>query len=216
MSSKKLTLTSLKTLISLITLIPLISLAASPALAAYFTLNPQSRTVAPDETFSVDVKINTDGENVTSADALFNFNSSILSVSSITPGDFFPRNFKTTTPSQIYVGGAVQNATETRTGTGLLATINFQAIGSGTASLAFDCTAGKTSDSNITKDDRNATDILNCDQLVDGVYTVSGDVTSTQPTPTPKTLPESGSVEQTLLFAGIGIVLTIVGIMVML
>lgn len=216
MSSKKLTLITLKSLISLITLIPLIFLVAFRAHAAYFELSPQTRTASPAETFSVDVKINTDGENVTSADTLFNFNSSILSVSSINPGDFFPQNFKTTTASQIYVGGAVQNATETRTGAGLLATINFQAIGSGTATLAFDCTAGKTSDSNITKDDRNATDILNCDQLVDGAYTVSGNVTSAQPTPTPKTLPESGSIGKTILFAGIGIVLTIVGLFIIL
>lgn len=188
----------------------------STAGAAYLTLEPQTRTAAPAETFSVDVKINTDGEKVTSADALFNFNSSILSVSSVTPGDFFPQNFKTTTSSQIYVGGAIQNATESRTGSGLLATINFKAVGSGTATLGYDCTAGKTSDSNITKDDRNATDILNCDQLVDGVYTVSGDVTSTQPTPTPKTLPESGNVTNTLIIGGLGLLIVVIGVIVML
>lgn len=216
MSSKRLTITILKSLISLITLITLIFLFSTKTYAAYFTLEPQTRTADPGGMFSVDVKINTDGENATSADALFNFNSSIISVSSITPGDFFPQNFKTTTSTQVYVGGAVQNATETRTGSGLLATINFDAVGSGTTTLAFDCTAGKTSDSNITKDDRNATDILNCEQLVDGTYTVSGDVTNTQPTPTPKTLPNAGNVTNTLIIGGIGLLLTIAGILVIL
>jgi hypothetical protein len=201
----------------ILTLAILFSLISpKPAYAASFTLDPSARTAAPSETFSVDIKIDTEGENATSADVLLNFNSAILSISSITPGSFFPQNFKTSSASQVYVGGAVQNATENRTGAGILATINFSAVGSGVSTLEFDCTPGKTSDSNITKDDKNATDILDCTSLTNGSYTISGNLTGTQATPTPKTLPRAGNARNTIIFVGIGVILTIIGIMVML
>lgn len=195
--------------------------------AALFTLDPQSRTVAPGELFSVDVKIDTQNEAATSADVLLDFNAAILEPSAIIPGSFFPQNFKTTSASQIYIGGSVQNATETRIGAGILATINFKAVGIGTANVSFDCNPGQTADSNITKDDRNASDILVCTQLVNGLYTVAGTVTTAPgqptialtpgvPTPTPKTLPPAGNFENTLILGGIGIILTIIGIMSML
>lgn len=209
-----------KALSNLIVLVALFALTARSASAAVFTLEPATRIAAPGELFSVDLKVDTQGEAVTSADALLNFDSSILSVTSVTPGTFFPQNFEPViSASQVYIAGSVEKVTQNRTGTGLLSTINFKAIGSGVTPLSFECIPGKTFDSNINKDTTEPTDnldIINCTQLVDGSYTISGNVTSTQPTPTPQNLPGAGTIEPTLIAVVTGVVLTIVGILVML
>ena len=203
---------TLKTLITLISLITLITISNSPIYAATYSLSPQTINVPPSSNLSVDIIIDTEGEQVLTADAVFDYEQALLTVNSVIPGDFFPNTVKSIDPTQILIGGNVTSAANTKSGLGTLATINFSTVASGSATLAFNCTNGNTSDSNIFG--ANGTeDLLDCTDLTDGLYTISGSA----PTQPPQgSLPNAGTVEKTLIFAAAGIILTIVGIIVML
>lgn len=199
--------------------------------AASFSLEPQSHTGSVGESFDVQLKINTEGEQTTSADVILLYDENILETVTVTGGGFYPQNFKNLTSGKIYVGGAVQNATESKAGEGLLSTITFKGKSAGTTAARFDCTPGKTSDSNISKNDSEATDILDCTKLVSGSYTISGGSdgetpTATpgptsrptfgptcSPTVTPSELPPAGVTLPSVLLLGIGSLLTFLGVL---
>ena len=202
---------------------------AKGASAAFFYLEPDTQTVSTNNTFDVTLKINTEGEQTTSADVVLLFDQNILEINNIAPGAFYPQNFKNISADKVYIGGAVQSSTEYKIGEETLATITFKGKAAGTASVRFDCTPDKTSDSNISKNDKNATDILSCDKLVNGTYTVSGGGTNptSMPRPTfaptcspaphasatPSELPEAGIMTPSIFLLGVGALLTITGVL---
>lgn len=160
--------------------------------AGTMTLDPGTGSTPVGQNLTVKILINTGTDSATSADVVLKFNSQILSVSSISNGingenGFFPDFFQNVSGDEIYIGSAVINPTDSRTGSGTLATIVFTGKSQGTSDLIFDCTSGKTSDTNISKSDKNATDIVDCAALVKGQYSVGSGVVPTAtsgPTPT--------------------------------
>lgn len=195
-----------------------------PALAATFSLEPTSGSFAKDQTFQVKINIDTAGEQTTTAEALLIFDGNILDVSEVAYGSFYPQYFKNISPGKVYIGGSVTvfNPVETKTGSGLFANITFKGKAAGSSTVRFDCTPGKTTDSNITKytTANDAPDILDCSKLTTGSYTVTGGTTTPLPTfgptcsvsPTGQ-LPQSGNFEPTLLVIGAGGILTFLGIL---
>ena len=203
--------------------------------AGTMSLDPASASTPVGQTITVKVLINTGTDSATSADVVLKFNSQILSVSSITNGingenGFFPDFFQNVSGDEIYIGSAVINPTDSRTGSGTLATIVFSGKSQGISDLTFDCTSGKTSDTNISKNDKNATDIVDCAALVKGQYSVGSGIaptaaatptrspaaptaipgTTNTPTPTSIRVPLTpGSTQTTLAFMSVGIVLLI-------
>jgi len=105
---------------------------------------------------------------------------------------------------------------------GLIATVSFTPLGTGTAAVNFVCNAGSTTESNIV-DKITVQDIIVCTTNVNGLYTLtaaggtqptatptSSSGNGTQPTATP-TLPQSGSITQTIGLIGIGILTLLTG-----
>lgn len=196
------------------------------AQAATMSFDPVSYSSPLESTFNVKLTIDTEGESVTSADAVILYDGSILQVVNIVEGDlgqnpFFPDFFKNVSPAEIYIGASVIDPIDTRTGTGILATITFKGIQAGITNVRFDCTAGRTSDTNISKNDKNATDIVNCASLTPGTYTIGAGnpPTSTPvvggpivPTSTPVPIPTTGSFETTTAIFGTGIILLLVAV----
>ena len=184
--------------------------------AATLSLSPQARLIKPGETFSVDVLINTKGESVTFADVYFTHDKTLLEAITVTNGTFFPNTYHVLTPGEPYISGALSKSGESYTGTGKVATITFKALKEGVDTMAFKCTPGKTADTNIARLS-DGSDIVECSALVNGVYTISNSATpDAAATPTPNSLPQAGSIGNTLMFVGLGILLTIVGIVVIL
>jgi hypothetical protein len=196
------------------------------AYAATLSLDPASNSIPVNSTFDVKVLIDTQGEDTRGADVILKFNSSILSVVSIVEGTngsnpFYPDLYQTVSPGEIYIAASVVETIDTRSGSGTIATISFKGISQGTSDVTFDCTPGKTSDTNISKDDKNNTDIVTCSALTNGRYTIGSGVTTPAPTqayappvyktPTP-TIPRSGTAEITFGIAGLGMLLLLAGI----
>ncbi|MCR4263575.1 MAG: cohesin domain-containing protein [Candidatus Roizmanbacteria bacterium] len=204
-------------------------LVHSDTYAATLSLDPATQSIPTGDTFDVLLQIDTEGESTTSTDAVMSFDSSILSVISIEEGDhgsnpFFPDLFQNISPGEMYIGASVIESIDTRSGTGTVATITFKGLSPGVSDVIFDCTPGKTSDTNISKSDKNATDIVVCTALTNGRYTVgSGPVQPANPTPTPvgavvftptptATMPPSGSAEVTMGITGVAVLLLVLGI----
>ena len=194
----------------------------SAASAAIMTLDPASYSAPVGQTFNVKVTIDTEGDSVTSADAVLLYDSTVLQVVDIVEGDlgqnpFFPDFFENISPSELYIGASVIDPIETKTGQGILATITFKGNVAGLTNVTFDCTPGKTSDTNISKSDKNATDIVECARLIPGTYTIgSGNPTPTPqiggpfvPTATPQPIPTTGAFDVTGALFGMGVILSL-------
>lgn len=188
------------------------------------TLEPVRSSLTVGSTLSVKIKIDTGTDKTTSADAWINYNSNQLEIVSIEDGGFYSNFFKKIFANKIYVGGAEVDSLSSKTGTGTLAILTIKGKQKGIAQLTFDCITGKTNDSNIIKDDVNATDIINCPATTGGSYTITAGISEkktlsptpsslgTQPTPTPPLSPTASGLP--LFFSlGAGIVLlTLVGL----
>jgi hypothetical protein len=190
-------------------------LSYNPAEAAVLKLDPVTKSAPSGVAFSVNVIIDTEGEQVTSTDALISYDGSILEVASITSENaFFPDVYQNITPTEIYIGASVINPTEFKQGSGTVATINFRGKKDGSTDAKFVCTAGKTTDSNISKNDKNATDIINCAGLVHGRYTIGsgvGQAPTTAPGVPTSTPIIVGSTETTMGIIAIGVIFLLIG-----
>lgn len=148
--------------------------------AAVLSLNPPSSSVYLGEEFDVQVRIDTQGAQVTSADVLLGYDKYLLDVISVTKGingqnSFFPDFFQSVDSdfSRIYMGALVASPGNTRIGQGVIGTIRFKSKTAGDAIVGFHCQSGQTNETNITLADKNATDIVNCLALNNVYYVVS-------------------------------------------
>jgi len=184
------------------------------------SLDPVSYSAPVGQTFTVKLTIDTEGEYVDHADAVLLYNSSILQVVSVVEGDngqnpFLPDFFYNNSPDELYIGASLLDMLEPKIGQGILATITFKGNAEGIANVTFDCTPGKTSDTNIGKTDKNVTDLVECARLVPGTYTIGGGPTATPPigvpvaTATPMPIPTTGSADVTTAVLGMGVILVL-------
>lgn len=214
-----------KIFFTLFGVLTLFVLAVSPIHAAIMTLDPASYSSPIGQTFNVKLTIDTEGDSVTSADAVLLYDSNVLQVVDVVEGDlgqnpFFPDFFENISPSELYIGASVIDPIETKTGQGVLATITFRGNVSGITNVTFDCTPGKTSDTNISKSDKNATDIVECARLVPGTYTIGEGTPPTPttavnipiPTATPQPIPTTGAFDVTTAVFGMGVILSLFAI----
>lgn len=192
------------------------------AFAQTLSFDPTSGGFNMNQQFTVKINVNTGGQQTTGADALVTFDPTILSIVSATNGGFytnFANNPISGVSNQYLISGFETDPTSIKSGTGTLATVTFKGIANGTSAVSFNCSAGSKSDSNIIQQG-SANDIINCGALASASYTIgpanATPITSCTSTgncpPTPSTLPRSGTVEVTIAAVGIGIVLTLVGL----
>lgn len=158
----------------------------SLANAASLEFNPSSISTSAGQTFSVEIRIDTGGEQVTSSDVVILYNNSLLEATGVEEAStpFFPTTFNDLSSSgRAYVAGVVDSAGTYKTGTGTILSVIFRAKTQGSGDLRFDCTEGSTTDSNIAKNDFNATDIISCSTNGEAAIAVSA--SSSVPTATP-------------------------------
>lgn len=215
-----------KLILTIFTGLLLMQLKASAVSAQSLLLNPAEAGKKVNEQFTVDLNIDTAGKAVAGTDIKLTFDPSILEVIEVVKGDFFTDGANSKGTDYLYVAGFFPPQFETKTGTGKVATITLKGKKDGTAALTFVCTS-QTNDTNIL--DSSAADIINCDSLVNGSYTISevGGPADPTPTPTPKvsvtpkptsklsptaTPPVSGMTLPTIFSIGVGSVLTILGL----
>lgn len=184
--------------------------------SATLSLSPISGSKQVNNVFTVEVHVNTAGVAVNTIKSYLTFDPAVLTVNTIsTTGSvatFFTETDSDNVNGTIHITGAASGTGYTGAN-GLVATINFQAKGSGTSTLTF------TSDSKIFSNADNS-DILNFAGLTNGSYVVSGTAAAT-PTPvstgsslvsSSSALPQSGSFSDTLMLFSIGLLLLLAGV----
>lgn len=147
--------------------------------ATQLSLDPQSKTVIVGDTFPVNIDLDTGGNKVDGVDVYaLHFDPSLLQVVDdnpskagvqVQPGQILDVNAAnivdnkagTIKLSQITPGGTSFQ------GTGVVATIHFKAVSSGTAYLKFDFTPGSTTDSNAAYKGKDQ-----LSKVVDGIFII--------------------------------------------
>lgn len=210
-----------------------------PTHAATLQFEPSTVTTTAGRTFEAKVSVNSAGEEINGVDAFVLYDANLLEIAAINNGTFFPTVL--TDPSKAgraYIAGIVDAPGTFKIGAGTIATVVFRAKANGTATVAFECVQGSSKDSNVVKNDLNASDIIVCASNGSQAVTIGGGVTTTttatttlnptatpiptaaaapqQPTavPTlvpPKALPKSGVVENIARYATQGFVLVVIG-----
>jgi len=148
------------------------------ALATVLSLSPAAITKAVEETFNVDIVVNTNENSIVSADIDLTFNPNILEALSISAGSFFE---SPTEPTRLINNnlGKIQYSLFTMTakqGAGTLASIVFKGKGPGISQVTFDSTT--------TVGGIGETEALS--RAEPGSYVIASAAT---PTPTPTTGP---------------------------
>lgn len=129
-------------------------LMASPATAAQPSLNfsPSAKTVEQNETFTIDVLLDTAGYDVGGAGAKINYDPAKLSVTKIVPGTIFadyPALIIDSTGGKLTISGISASLNQLYNGRGVLATIWLKTKNSGETTADFNFQPGSTTDSNI-------------------------------------------------------------------
>jgi len=170
-------------------------------------LSPSSGNYS--QKFDVEIKVDTGSQAVGGVDVHLEFPKNLLKAEKVTKGDAFTEVFSSIKNDEgklrinayfpFTEAGRSYNGTD-----GLIATVNFTPLGTGTAAVSFICTAGSTTESNIVEK-TTVKDIIVCSANVNGSYnlTVEG---APQPTVTPTPHSSAGSTPTPTLGAGNAVV----------
>lgn len=208
--SARLTAIILLTLAILVS--PVSTLAASPRLY----LDPATASVNSGSTVTLELKIDTAGQEAAAADAKITFPPATIGVVNVTTGEFFPKLSKVinSTAGLVDLHAYFDSGDVTsKSGIGTVAIITIKGTAGGGAEIALSCVAGSTTDSNIANP--QGQDIISCPQSSGAEITVKpsgqGGGSILTPTPTPSTLPQAGGITPTIGLLTIGIAILTIG-----
>lgn len=179
--------------------------------AASLQFDPTTANLPINQNLEVKVIVDAGTDEITSTDAYVLYDSDLLEVVEVRNGPFFPtvtHDYSQT--GKIYIAGMVEDPTSFKTGKDTLATIVFKGKNNGQVNLSFDCTEGSTTDSNITKKDINAPDIIQCQLNNQATISVGSNNNSRSQGGTNQ-LPESGIFDQMKNFSLLGFIFLLIG-----
>lgn len=115
----------------------LVLLSATSVEAATIKFNPASGTHATGTSFAVKIDVDTEGVDTTSTDAVIQFDTSLLSIDSVSYGSFYDTVLHSESGNKLSISGMVSDPGKVVNGQGTLATINFMPLAQGTAIASF-------------------------------------------------------------------------------
>lgn len=158
---------------------------------ATLSLSPLSGTLSTGSNVSISIILNTGGAKTAGTDAAIHFSADKLRLLDIVNGTIYSqyvgKQIDNTGGTAQISGLASPDGSNLFSGTGTLATLNFQVLKEGTATVSIDFTAGSKNDSNVA-DFATKADILS--SVTNGSYTIaagSGGTTTTTTTTTTNT-----------------------------
>jgi len=157
-------------------------------------------------TFQIAVTVDPGSDALNSVDAYVSFDSTLLKATVVSAGTLFPTvSNDISTSGKVYIAGMVNDPASSVSSAGTVATITFQALKDGTATLSFDCNTSK-----IIKNDINASNVIVCSTNGTSAVTIGGG--GTQPTSAPPSqLPQSGIFDNVVKFMVPGTIMLILG-----
>ncbi len=192
----------------------LLAVSATSAQAAFLKFDKSTVSVNSGESFDIGIVVDAGTDSITSVDAYVLYDSTVLEPGTVTNGTFFPTVLNDITSTRVYVAGLVDDPATSKTGSGTIATVSFKALKAGTVTLSYNC--GQTSEnSQVIKNDINATDIIVCGSNETASVTASGSAVEPTSTPsasiTPTELPKTGVFDNLVKVAVPGMILLLLG-----
>ncbi|MDO9028771.1 MAG: cohesin domain-containing protein [Candidatus Roizmanbacteria bacterium] len=171
--------------------------------AASLKFDKTTVSVSNGGTFQIAVTVDPGSDALNSVDAYVTFDASVLKATAVTAGSLFPTvSHDESTAGKVYIAGMVNDPASSISVAGTLATITFQGLKDGSATLSFDCNTSK-----IVKDDINASNVLVCSQNNSAAVTVGSGGGSSPPSE----LPESGVFDNVVKLVIPGMILLLMG-----
>ena len=157
-------------------------------------------------TFQIAVTVDPGSDALNSVDSYVTFDAALLKATVVTAGTLFPTvSNDISTSGKVYIAGMVNDPASSVSSAGTVATITFQALKDGTATLSFDCNTSK-----IIKNDINASNVIVCSTNGTSAVTIGGG--GTQPTSAPPSqLRQSAIFNNVVKFMVPGTVMLILG-----
>lgn len=199
--------------------------------AASLQIDPTTVTTTAGQQFTVNLNIDAGSNQILATDAYITYPSTLLEFVSAEVGTYenlaLATKDSTSTNDELYIAHIVEAAGKFGQGAGTLAKVTFKAKADGTATLAFRCTPGSTTDSNIANNVFNAPDIITCSENKSATITIGTGVGSeatatptatlvpttgvSSSTVTPTQLPQTGMADTLIPFILPGLFLVIMG-----
>jgi len=159
-----------------------------------------------EETFNVDVILNTGGSETDGADVIIRYDGNKLTLVTAALGELYTNKLTADTSVEGKITfRATSSENQSYNGTGTYATMSFKAKAEGTANLYFDFTSGSTTDSNVAY---KGSDILG--SVSNASYTITQAGTGGTASPSPS-VPVSGTASPTILILGSGLFMLFLG-----
>lgn len=182
------------------------------ARAAYFKLEPNNVSKDVNQSFTLDVYVDSGTEEIRGVDIYLSFDGNLLSAESVSAGSFFSTVTNNITSNEVYISGVMDDVS-TKTGLGKVASVTFKGKSGGSGTISFNCDK-----SVIAKGDVNATNILDCSSNITSNVTISGGSSnnnsennqSNQTNP-PTSLPQTGIIDRMKDWAIFGVVFLFIG-----
>lgn len=191
--------------------------------AASIQFSPQTTTVAPNSTFTVDVNVDPDTEQIAGTDIILLFDPQFLEIQSVSSESYFPIVNNVPSTDKVKITAVVNNPGEYKSGVGTVSKVTFKALQEGTTTITVDCNLTDSETSKVVKNDANATNIIDCSANGDHRVTISasaanngngsnnGGNSNGNGSNGGNTLPQSGVVEDMLRYASVGGALVVIG-----
>ena len=206
-------------ILNLIAFLAVPTVAGQIFAAGSINFDKNAVTVKVGDKFDIQVMVDAGSDQISSIDAYVIYDPGLLEAQVISPGTFFPTVVNNITSGRLYVAGLVDDATQSKTGTGDVAIITFKALTQGTGTLTYDCQPGVYNSSKVIKNDIDATNIIDCAANGESTITIgaAGSVTGTGTggnynyTSTASGLPRAGSTNNTPNIVIPGMILLLLG-----
>ncbi len=194
--------------------------SVSQVSAQSFSFSPQTGEQTVGTEFKVTVVIDAGSSSVVGADLKITYDPTLLEVVKVERGDFFSKGGLNSTSGLLYISYGIDPSASAKTGSGDYAILTLKGLKAGTGLLTVTC-SNQSTDSNIW--DAASKDIIVCTTITNPSFVFSGSsvlpsaspsltvATSSALTATP-TPPVSGITGPTFFALGMGLFLTIIGL----
>ncbi len=176
------------------------TVAAQAASAAVLRFDPESVTVTSGNTFSVDIIVDPLGDEISGTDAYLLYDNSLLSYDGFVASDYFPVIVDRDEGEYVYLNGIITDPTDFRDTSGSIGTASFTLLTDGSGVLEFYCDISQPDTSKIVRNDVDATNIIECENLV--TMSINGGDVPAQTEPTAVPQPASNTTNTTVVNNG--------------
>ena len=177
--------------------------------AAKLVIEPPTGTYGVGQQFQSKITLDTEGAATVGVDVLLKYDPAFLKITNVQNGEIYsqyPGKKIDNNVGSFGLSGIVSlDDEEGFSGSGTFATVVFEGVSAGTASVDFDFSPGVRSDSNVASMNSTDDSLSSATGATYAIVAAGGGKGGVAVNPSPSELPKSGVIEDTLKFVGAGL-----------